>query len=146
MTSDGTCKVWDCKLGDEIGTFDCKALPQDLHWSANGDLFCCLTKDKMGRFFDPRESRVVAEWMPHDGTKCSKMTWIGQSHRVVTTGFNRGSQREWKMWDLRNLRKPICSDSLDMVGLTEILLILGIRYNSTILRPRYGNPLSGRKG
>ncbi|KAK8806268.1 actin binding protein [Blastocystis sp. subtype 4] len=113
-SADDTCKVWDCKQEEEIGTYDCKQLPQDLHWNYNGSLFCVSTKDKMDRIFDPRQNIVVQEWTPHEGTKCSKMVWIGDTQHIITTGFNRGSQREWKMWDLRNLKKPICSDSLDM--------------------------------
>ena len=105
--------MWDCKLGDEVTTCDCKALPQDLHWSYGGDLFCVSTKDKMDRIYDPRENRVVAEWSPHNGTKCSKMTWVGEHPRIITTGFNRSSQREWKMWDLRNLGRPLNHDALD---------------------------------
>ena len=97
-------------------TCDCKALPQDLHWSYSGSLFCVSSKDKTHRIFDPRENRVIAEYTPHDGTKCSKMTWLGESPRIITTGFNRASQREWKMWDLRNLSKAIAHDSLDQAS------------------------------
>ena len=97
-------------------TCDCKALPQDLHWSYSGSLFCVSSKDKMHRIFDPRENRVVAEYAAHDGTKCSKMTWLGETPRTITTGFNRASQREWKMWDLRNLSKAIAHDSLDQAS------------------------------
>ena len=70
----------------------------------------------MNRIFDPRENHVAGEWCAHDGAKCAKMVWLGDSPRVITTGFNRGSQREYKMWDLRSLRKPICGESLDQVG------------------------------
>ena len=76
-------------------------------------MFCVSSKDKMNRLFDPRENRIIAEWSPHNGTKCSKMTWTGEHPRIITTGFNRSSQREWKMWDLRNLAKPISHDALD---------------------------------
>ena len=67
----------------------------------------------MDTVYDPRQNGTVAEWSPHNGTKCSKMTWLGDRPHVLTTGFNRSSQREWKMWDLRNLAKPISHDALD---------------------------------
>lgn len=70
----------------------------------------------MHRIFDPRENRVVAEYAAHDGTKCSKMTWLGECPRIVSTGFNRSSQREWKMWDMRKLDRPIAHDSLDQAS------------------------------
>ena len=70
----------------------------------------------MNRIFDPRENRLVVQWSPHDGTKCAKMTWLGETNRIITTGFNRASQREWKMWDLRNLAKPIAHESLDQAS------------------------------
>ena len=116
INSDGTARVWDCKEEQEIGCFDVKTLPQDLHWNYDGSLFCVSSKDKMHRIFDPRENRVVAEYAAHDGTKCSKMTWLGETPRTITTGFNRASQREWKMWDLRNLSKAIAHDSLDQAS------------------------------
>ena len=112
-SADGTAKVWDCQEGSELVTFTCKGLPQDLHWNYNGSLFCLSTKDKMDTVYDPRQNGIVAEWSPHNGTKCSKMTWLGDRPHVLTTGFNRSSQREWKMWDLRNLAKPIAQDALD---------------------------------
>ncbi|KAK8827378.1 hypothetical protein WA538_003341 [Blastocystis sp. DL] len=115
-SADGTSKVWDCNLGDEVGTYDFKGLPQDLHWNYSGSLFCVSTKDKMNRIFDPRENRVVGEWSPHDGTKCSKMAWLGDSPHVVTAGFNRTSQREYKLWDLRALAKPLSHESLDQAS------------------------------
>ena len=91
--------MWDCQEGSELVTFACKGLPQDLHWNYNGSLFCLSTKDKMDTVYDPRQNGTVAEWSPHNGTKCSKMTWLGDRPHVLTTGFNRSSQREWKMWD-----------------------------------------------
>lgn len=105
--------MWDCQEGSELVTFACKGLPQDLHWNYNGSLFCLSTKDKMDTVYDPRQNGTVAEWSPHNGTKCSKMTWLGDRPHVLTTGFNRSSQREWKMWDLRNLAKPVSQDALD---------------------------------
>ena len=44
------------------------------------------------------------------------MTWLGESSHVVSTGFNRASQREWKLWDLRNLSRPLAKDSLDQAS------------------------------
>ena len=114
-TSDGTAKIWDLGTQEELNTFNCKALPQDLHWNYNGSLICVSSKDKMDRIFDARQGTVVSEWQPHEGTKCSKMAWLGDCTHIVTTGFNRTSQREWKLWDLKNLAKPIAHDSLDMV-------------------------------
>ena len=115
ITSDGTCKVWDCKMEEDVGTFDCRALPQDIHWNYSGNLFCVSTKDKMNRIFDPRENRIACEWNPHAGTKCAKLVWLGDSPRMVTTGFSRTSQREYKLWDLRNMRKEVCGEKLDQV-------------------------------
>ena len=135
--------MWDCKQGEEIGTYDCKQLPQDLHWNYNGSLFCVSTKDKMDRIFDPRQNIVVQEWSPHDGTKCSKMVWIGDTQHIVTTGFSRTSQREWKMWDLRNLAKPICHDQLDMVRLFSCD-DEGFWRAASFLRPRHVHSLPGR--
>ena len=139
INRDDACKVWDCKQEEEIGTYDCKQLPQDLHWNYNGSLFCVSTKDKMDRIFDPRQNIVVQEWTPHEGTKCSKMVWIGDTQHIITTGFNRGSQREWKMWDLRNLKKPICSDSLDMVYVVKMVnsSLRVLYFLSMILIPRF---------
>ena len=142
---DGTSKVWDCNLGDEVGTYDFKGLPQDLHWNYSGSLFCVSTKDKMNRIFDPRENRVVGEWSPHDGTKCSKMAWLGDSPHVVTAGFNRTSQREYKLWDLRALAKPLAHESLDHVVFSTSPHP-GLRYSFPLLRRRHEDSVPRREG
>ena len=126
--------MWDIQKEEEIGTYECQQLPQDLHWNYNGSLFCVSTKDKKHRIFDPRQNTVVQEYAPHDGTKCSKMVWIGDTNQIVTTGFNRGSQREWKMWDSRNLAKPIAHDSLDMVGMGMIWDMIVMIVTMKVLR------------
>lgn len=137
--------MWDCNLGDEVGTYDFKGLPQDLHWNYSGSLFCVSTKDKMNRIFDPRENRVVGEWSPHDGTKCSKMAWLGDSPHVVTAGFNRTSQREYKLWDLRALAKPLSHESLDQV-VFPTSPHPGLRHSFPLLRRRHEDSLPRRQG
>jgi hypothetical protein len=37
----------------------------------------------------------------HEGVKCFKLTWLGDSNNVLTAGFTKQSKREFKIFDLR---------------------------------------------
>jgi coronin-1B/1C/6 len=55
----------------------------------------------------------VQEGNGHQGIKGSRVVWLGDSDRLVTTGFSRMSDRQLNLWDTANLEKPIKSEFLD---------------------------------
>lgn len=71
-------------------------------------------KDKKLRLFDVRAgSAPVNTADSHTGVKGSRVCWLGNHDRVVTTGFSRMSDRQVFLWDSGNLGKPIKQMTID---------------------------------
>jgi len=69
-------------------------------------------KDKMLRVIDPRSSAVVATTEVHYGAKGSRVVWLGNKERIFTNGFSKTSEREFKIWDARNLAEPLATNAI----------------------------------
>jgi len=91
----------------EVYSIDTKDQVWNMKWNWTGSLVAASTKDKKLRVIDPRASALVAEWGIHDGSKASKVEWIGNSasaeecNKIVTTGFSTQAERQIAYWDLR---------------------------------------------
>lgn len=113
-SADQTVKIWDvetsqCKFdigdhGDQV---------QSITWNYDGSMCATTCKDKMGRLIDPRSQAVVATTEVHYGAKGSRITWLGSKERIFTNGFSKTSEREFKLWDPRNLSEPLATNSID---------------------------------
>ena len=114
-SSDYTVKLWDVEAGHELVTFDdMQDLCQDIVWDYKGDNYATACKDKAVRFVGARSSTVTSKiGMAHDGVKGVKVVYMGESGKVLTTGHSRASGREVKIWDLKNLDKPIHTEKID---------------------------------
>lgn len=47
------------------------------------------------------------------GSKASKVTFLGSSGRLLTTGFSRHSDRQYSVWDENDLSQPLVTDTID---------------------------------
>lgn len=114
-SSDYTVKLWDIEAGQELSTFDeMQDLCQDIVFDYKGDNYATACKDKAVRFVDARASRVTGMIkQAHDGVKGVKVVYMGESGKILTTGHSRASGREVKIWDLKNLDKPIHTEKID---------------------------------
>lgn len=65
------------------------------------------------RIFDVRSNKVVQEAQSHQGVKGSRVAWLGDSERIVTTGFSKMSDRQVYVWDSSKLEKPLKTMMLD---------------------------------
>ena len=65
--------------GDEV---------QCVAWQPTGKLAATQCKDRKLRVVDPRSGKVAAEADSHEGMKDSKVVWVGDSQRLLTTGFS----------------------------------------------------------
>ncbi|KAN0034272.1 hypothetical protein ACTFIV_000765 [Dictyostelium citrinum] len=87
----------------------------DVNWT--GDKILTSSKDKKMRIFDPRTNKggLASETITHTGSKGGKAVWLGQTGNIFTVGFNKSSEREYQLWDSRNLQSatPLVSDKLD---------------------------------
>jgi len=114
-SSDYTVRLWDIEAGHEMNKFDgMQELCQDIVWDYKGDNYATACKDKSIRFVDARAAKVGSMIKEaHDGVKGVKVVYMGESGKVLTTGHSRASGREVKIWDLKNLEKPLHIEKID---------------------------------
>eukprot|EP01087_Luapelamoeba_hula_P012555 TRINITY_DN3504_c1_g1_i2.p1 TRINITY_DN3504_c1_g1~~TRINITY_DN3504_c1_g1_i2.p1 ORF type:complete len:959 (+),score=181.75 TRINITY_DN3504_c1_g1_i2:34-2910(+) len=110
---DKSIRVWDVKTQTEKYVHEFPDAVFSLDWNYNGSLLATTTKDKKIRIYEPRADQIVAEGPSHDGVKPSYVVWLGELDRVVTTGFSRMREREYAIWDVRDLSKPLKREVLD---------------------------------
>lgn len=114
-SGDYSVRVWDAEKAEEINSFkDFSCLVQDIVWDLPGDNFATSSKDKVVRFFDGRLGSVASSIEnAHEGPKSVKLTYLGDSDKFLTVGSSKTSSREVKIWDLKNLEKPLHVEKLD---------------------------------
>jgi coronin-1B/1C/6 len=113
-STDFTVKVWDVTKGavtadiaghtDNIGS---------VAWNYDGSKLATASKDKKARLIDPRTGEIVKEFPAHDGNKGSRCIWLGNKDWILTVGLNRTSEREFRIWDVRDLSKQLAFKSVD---------------------------------
>jgi len=118
-SADFSIKVWDIEKGKDV--FSCESqhtdIIQSVDWNSTGSLLASSCKDKKVRVIDPRQNSVVAEAEAHVGIKGSRICWIedkeGTNKRMFSVGFSKTSEREFAIWDLKNLKEPILKQNVD---------------------------------
>ena len=65
---------------------------QGASWQSNGHLIATQCKDKTLRILDPSSSDAALQCSSHQGVKDSKVVWIADGQRVLTTGFGSVSK------------------------------------------------------
>lgn len=114
-SADYSVKVWDVEKGETISNYaDMGDLIHDIVWDTRGDVLATSSKGKLVHFFDPRQG-VVADTLksPHDGVKSTKLAYLGDTGKFMTCGSTKQSTREVKIWDLKNLSKPLVTEKID---------------------------------
>lgn len=59
-----------------------------------------------------RGDAYLQEGTCHQGTKCSKVTFLDNG-KVLTTGFSRYSDRQYSIWDQHDLKNPLHQEVMD---------------------------------
>lgn len=49
----------------------------------------------------------------HEGARPQKFVWLGDSQTVLTMGFSKTSERQYGVWDTRDLSQPLVIRRLD---------------------------------
>lgn len=52
----------------------------------------------------------------HEGARPQKVCWLGDSQTVLTMGFSKLSERQYGVWDTRDLSQPLILRRLDDYG------------------------------
>lgn len=73
--------------------------------------------------YDPRSSQeAIVSGQGHAGLKPSRLVWLGNTDQVFTTGFSKFRDREYALWDARNLEKAVKTVKMDQATGTLIPL------------------------
>ncbi|XP_047113632.1 coronin-7 isoform X2 [Schistocerca piceifrons] len=115
-TSFTTLTLWDILAERELfSNADHCDVIQSVSWKKDGILLATSCKDKQVRVVDPRASVPISQSAnSHQSIKDSRIVWLGDSNRILTTGFDSGRQREVYIRDLRNfeeIEKSLVLDS-----------------------------------
>jgi coronin-1B/1C/6 len=109
ISADLTMKVWDIEKGAQISTATSEGehLLQDVVWDYFGGQYAASSKDKCVRIYDARAGGAASAEIheAHEGAKSTKLTFLGRLNNLVTVGFTKQSQRQFKIWDPRKLDK-----------------------------------------
>lgn len=128
-SNDFTVKVWDIEKGeaklDVTGHAD---IIQSVAWNFNGSLLSTASKDKKIRTIDPRAGGIVAEVEAHQGVKGMRVSFLGAREKLFSMGFSKTSERQYSLWEPRNLSKALSTTNVDTA--------------SGILMPFYDNDTS----
>lgn len=81
------------------------------------------SKDKKVRVVDPRSNNpIVMQAESHQSIKDSRVVWLGNDDRILTTGFDANRIRQIMIRDIRNFNAP--EKVLDLDCSTGILMPL----------------------
>ena len=79
----------------------------------NGSLLATTCKDKTLRIIEPRTGKVVREGPSHQGTKASRVAYIGNTGTLFSTGFSKFSDRQIAIWSEEDLSTPVKIENID---------------------------------
>lgn len=120
-TGEHAVKLWDLTNVDNgprttlVGHTD---TIQSFDFDPTGVLLATTCRDRKIRLFDPRaggEPIKIAEG--HGGVKGARITWMGDTGRIATTGFSKMSDRQLGIWDtsLSNVKTIVIDQSAGVI-------------------------------
>ena len=91
-----------------------------MKWSPSGSKLGVLTKGGSMFQFDPRVLGAITTGTAHLGPKAQKLAWVDENS-ILTSGFNKQAEREFSLWDSRNLAEPLSKGNLgDGLGVAHL--------------------------
>ncbi|XP_072945639.1 coronin-7 [Epargyreus clarus] len=116
--------LWDLtKQKEAFVNKDHSEVIQSTSWKKDGRLLATSCKDKKVRILDPRASSPVLNVAnSHQNIKDSRVVWLGDNDRILTTGFDSARLRQIMIRDIRNLSQT--QKTLELDCSTGILMPL----------------------
>jgi coronin-1B/1C/6 len=118
-SADQTVKLWDVEKQVEVSSLNDvhDQLIQDIVWDYTGTCYATASKDKHVRIVDARAAAVVSTIdTAHEGAKSTKLTYLGNLDKLISVGFTRQSQRQFKIWDPRNVSTELKRVDVDQAA------------------------------
>lgn len=113
--ADYAVKVWDIEKGESKVDIEATAtdLIQNIDWNFDGSLLVSSSKDKKVRLIDPRQKKIAGEVEAHSGVKGGRVIWLGNKEKIFSVGFSKTSEREYALWDPKNMKDPLVRTNVD---------------------------------
>jgi coronin-1B/1C/6 len=115
-SDDKNFRFWDITSGKvSLNIEDCGVVPHCLHWNGEGSLLAATDKAKMLYIIDPRasEKHITQSTVCHDSLKGARVIWMHKTNRIFTCGSSKSAERQFKIWDARDITKPLAEESID---------------------------------
>ncbi|XP_018410595.1 PREDICTED: coronin-2A [Nanorana parkeri] len=103
----------DPVIHSPVRTIEChKDVILSMSFSTNGSLMATSCKDRKIRIIDPHNGSVLQE---SDGKthRASKVLFLGNMKKVVSTGASRWNNRQVVLWDQDDLSVPLHQEDMD---------------------------------
>ncbi|XP_071094408.1 coronin-1C-like isoform X1 [Haliotis cracherodii] len=110
--SDNKIYIWNVGTGEVLNEIDLPDLPLCASFNFNGSKFACTCKDKKLRVFNARTGDCLQEGAGHAGAKPAQVVYLKDGH-IFSTGFSRMSERQYALWDEKDMSKPKEINELD---------------------------------
>lgn len=92
-----------------------------LDWHPDGTTLATLCKDQTLRVHDPRNSdQPIREGPGPSGTRGGRVAWVLAGTHIVTSGFNKVSERQVSLYDAADLSAPLITED---IGVSPAILI-----------------------
>ncbi|KAI8884390.1 DUF1900-domain-containing protein [Backusella circina FSU 941] len=105
--------IWDVEKSVNALNVTGKTPFHSFSWKSNGSLLVTSGKGAVD-VWDPRaEQPSLSSGTGHEGIKGSRVIWLGNSNHIFTVGTNKMRNRQYALWDSRNMDKPLKMNSLD---------------------------------
>jgi len=106
--------AWNIARAEVITKIDCHPdVIHSLSFNRNGSQFATTCKDKQLRIIETRTGNLIKSGPCHQGTKASKVVFLGDSEKLFSVGFSRYSDRQYAVWDAKDLSRPLVSENID---------------------------------
>ncbi|CAI9741049.1 coronin-1C-A isoform X1 [Octopus vulgaris] len=110
--SDNKIFIWNCGTGEPLVEIELPDLILSVSFNYNGSRVAVTTKDKMIRILDPRTGSEIKSAKGHQGSKPSQCVFL-RNGKIFTTGFSRMSERQYALWDEKDLSSPLTMQEVD---------------------------------
>ncbi|XP_050708848.1 coronin-7-like isoform X2 [Eriocheir sinensis] len=122
VTSGHVVKIWDTQLPRV--TLSLTNHPDQIFsgaWSGCGRLFATLCRDGFVRIYEPRKSSTPVMdggdgggGGGGGGGRGGRILWGPKDELLITTGFNRVSERQISVYSIKDISKPVTTIGIDV--------------------------------
>ncbi|KAI8992251.1 hypothetical protein BDB01DRAFT_841611 [Pilobolus umbonatus] len=105
--------IWNTPKNELVYTLNQSTGFHYFDWKSDGTLLSSCGKGSI-QIWDPRTTTEAIQSGPgHEGMKGSKIIWLNDSNYLFTVGANKLRNRQYALWDQRQMKTPLTMKTLD---------------------------------